>query len=60
MTRILIVLIVLSISSGCAQKNAYDALRMSQQANCNKYDDMQREKCLADVNMSYQRYLDAN
>jgi len=60
MARILIVLIVLSISSGCAQKNAYDALRMSQQANCSKYDDIQREKCLADVNMSYQKYIKSN
>lgn len=59
MIRLTIILAVLTIAFGCSSKNMYESIRMSQQANCSKYEGIQREKCLADVKMSYQKYKDA-
>jgi len=56
MIRFALLMMILVVAAGCSNKWMYDSLRMSQQANCDKYEGIQREKCLADVNMSYHKY----
>jgi len=60
MYRLIVTVLIIAFFAGCSYKGSYNGLRMSQQSNCGKYEGIQREKCLADADMSYQEYKRAN